>query len=371
MTSLRLFQMKRSIAHIGTYTRLMPHVHGKGEGIYTVELCHQTGAMKRLGTPTDATNSSYLCQNSAGDRLYAISEICDFQNKEDGCLNVFAINDERLSHIQQCRSLGMGPAYIRIDNTGTWLFNANYVQGNIVVYPISEDGKLGEATDNIQFHGNGPNSDRQEAPHPHAILPSPDNRFVYAIDLGTDRIRGYHFDGVKGRLLADERLDLNVGPGTGPRHFIFHPKGDYAYFVKELTSELSVCRFDSDSGELAIIQTVSTLPIDFSGESHCSEIRITRDGCHIYVANRGHDSIAVFEISSNGSVQPQSHTDCQGHIPRNICLSPDDQFLLIANQESNQLVSLHRKKTTGELQNTGQTLDIPTPAFIEFSKGTC
>jgi 6-phosphogluconolactonase len=360
-------QMPTSIAYIGSYTRPLAHVEGCGEGIYTVQLDHETGAMHLLNPPIAAPNSSYLYQSRDGEYLYAISEVYDYEGREDGCLNVFATGDS-LAHRQECSSTGKGPAYIRIDQSGRWLFCVNYTEGNLAVYPVRENGNLGSVNQSIQLEGHGPDTVRQESPHPHSIVPSPDNRFVYVADLGTDRIRGYHFNTTEGTLRHDDALDLKTTPASGPRHFTFHPNSAFAYFVQELSSEVSVCRFDPTTGNLSLVQTLTTLPEGYSGISHCSELCVSQDGRHLYVANRGHDSIACFEVQPHGRLIATGHTDCLGQIPRHICLSPDDQYLLVANQESHEVVSFRRDATTGKLHSTQQMIAIPTPSYIEFKQ---
>ncbi|MDP4883373.1 MAG: lactonase family protein [Opitutales bacterium] len=357
--------MPTSIVYIGTYTRPLEHVDGCGEGIYTIQLDHKTGAMSALNPPVAAPNSSYLCQSRNGEHLYAIGEVYDYANREDGCLNVFATGDA-LTQKQECSSTGRGPAYIRIDQSGRWLMCANYTEGNLAVYPIQKNGSLGRVNQSIQLNGSGSDTVRQDGPHPHSIVPSSDNRFVYVADLGTDQIRGYHFDAANGQLSHDDALDLKAKPKSGPRHFIFHPNSALAYYVQELSSEVSVCRVDPLSGKLSHMQTLTTLPVDSSSISHCSEICISRDGRHLYVANRGHDSIAQFNVQPDGRLITIGHTDCLGHIPRHICLSLDDQYLLVANQESHQIVSFRRDASTGNLHSTQQAINIPTPGYIEF-----
>ncbi|MEM0965795.1 MAG: lactonase family protein [Verrucomicrobiota bacterium] len=358
--------MTKSLVHIGTYTQRLSHVHGAGEGIHSVELDHRTGALRECAAVVHSENVSYACQSRDGRSLYAIAEICDYGGKRDGCLGVFATTPE-LSRIQVCSSSGEGPSYISLDQSGQWLFCVNYVAGNIVVLPVMANGLLGPANQTIQLAGKGPNRSRQDGPHPHAIVPSLDNRFVYVADLGTDQIITYPFKSETGKL-GDKPFILKTGPGTGPRHMIFHPSGEIAYFVSELTSELSVCQVNLTSGEIEIVQTLSTVPADFRSRNHCSELCITSNGQHIYVANRGHDSVAVFEVNRNGTVALLSHADCGGQIPRHIALSPNEQFLLVANQESDQVVSLRRDPLTGQLYRTGHSIDIPTPAFVEFRR---
>ncbi|MEO0795485.1 MAG: lactonase family protein [Verrucomicrobiota bacterium] len=358
--------MSKSYAYIGTYTRRMDHVHGKADGIHVIEFDAKDGSMREINRSEAVMNSSYLCQNAAGNRLYAISEIYDYEGREDGCLSVFEIGkDHHIQKLQECSSLGKGPAYIKLDQSGSWLLCANYVEGNMAVYPVNTNGHLGAPTDSIQLSGSGPNTERQEAPHPHAAFTSPDNRFAFLVDLGTDRICSYELDVNEGKL--QHGPVFHAPGGSGPRHMLFNATGEIAYCVLELTSEIAVLRYAAETGEFGLLDLVSTLPENHQGASHCSELCLSQDGRHLYVANRGHNTIATLAVDpTSGLLALMGHTDCQGNIPRHMCLSPTDSHLLIANQQSDLLACLKRDPDTGLLTPTEHSLAIPTPAFVEF-----
>ncbi|MGD7654748.1 MAG: lactonase family protein, partial [Verrucomicrobiales bacterium] len=234
--------MNHCLCFIGTYTRPLNHVHGRATGIHSVRLCLETGALTGLTVSEPVDNTSYLCSDSTGDRLHAISEITGWHGTPDGCITTFAIAGNSLRKLSQSSSRGRGPAYIRLDHSGRWLLCANYLEGNAAIFPVRDNGTLAQPTQTIPFTGGGPDPSRQQSPHPHAIVPTPDNRFVHIIDLGTDLITGHRFDHRTGTLTRDPALDHHCGPGKGPRHFLHHPTTRTAYCVLELSSEVQTCR---------------------------------------------------------------------------------------------------------------------------------
>jgi 6-phosphogluconolactonase len=244
------------------------------------------------------------------------------------------------------------------------LLLANYVAGNVVVYPIQSDGRLTKPSEIIQHSGKSINAERQDGPHPHSIVVSPDNRFVYVPDLGTDRIVAYDFDSQTGNLTPNPQLTVIVPPGSGPRHMVFSPSGKVAYVSLELSSQVMALSYEH--GHLTEIGSYSTLPLSFDGANTCAEVHITSDSRHVYVSNRGHDSLAVFYVDSkSGGLEQIEVVDTQGDIPRNFGISPDGQWVVAANQNSHSLVSFRRDHSTGKLTVASKT-DSPSPAYIHF-----
>jgi 6-phosphogluconolactonase len=352
--------------YCGCYTTTLGHVAGRGEsiGIYTLD--SRTGEMRKSGESPPIVNSSYFCLGANGRFLYCISEYDEYEGKRDGCLNVLAVDasTRSLSLIQTISSRGPGPAYVSIDRSGRYLLLANYVAGKVVVYPIRSDGRLEEPSDSIQHTGKSINSERQDRPHPHSIVASPDNRFVYVPDLGTDRIEAYDFDAQTGKLTPNPRLTVIAPPGSGPRHIVFSPPGESAFVSLELSSQVMELAYKQ--GQLTGIGRYSTLPPNFDGVNTCAEVRVTSDSRHVYVSNRGHDSLAVFGVNSKtGGLHQIEIIHTQGNIPRNFGVSPDGQWVVAANQNSHSLVSFRRDHSTGKLTVVSK-IDSPSPAYIHF-----
>ena len=354
--------------YCGTYTTKLGHVSGTAQGIRIYELDGDSGQITLLAESPAIVNTSHLCLGKQQPYLYAISEITNYQNQRDGCLTTFRVEMDpaALQQVQKISSAGPGPAYVSLDRTGRFLLLANYVAGNVVVYPILGEGLLGEPTANVMHVGEGVDPQRQEAPHPHAIVASPDNRFVLVPDLGIDRIVAYRFDAQTGQLEKAADLDVMLPPGSGPRHWIFSPDGKYAYCSLELTSEVVAVRVRN--GRLVSSGIESTLPGDFSGASTNAEVRISPDGRHIYVSNRGHDSIAIFAAGAgDGRLKLVETVSTAGKTPRNFGISPDGKWIVAANQDSHSLTVFQRDADTGKLKMVGAPLECPSPALICFA----
>jgi 6-phosphogluconolactonase len=354
---------------IGTYTEHLGHVNGRGPGIIPCELDLSSGKIRVTGDAMPIRNPAYLWSDRDSNRLYATSEIYDFGGNRDGSITVFERNkaSSPLRHLQEISSAGCGPAWVRGDSSGRWLFVANYIEGNVAVFPIHADGTLGETTCRIQHSGSGPVTARQEAAHPHAILASADNRHVYVADLGTDTIHGYEFESRTGQLKSSSAATHRLPPGSGPRHLLFPPDTRLLLVVLELSSELAVLERNPADGSLKLLDCRKTTPADFAEDNHPSELAATTDGRFVYVANRGHNSIAVFALdAATGQLNLSATVPCEGKIPRHIALTPDNHYLLAANQESNFVVAFKRDSQSGTLSNTGQFLRLSTPCFIQF-----
>jgi len=264
-------------------------------------------------------------------------------------------------------SRGADPCHISLDRTGKFVLVANYSGGNLSVFPVAEDGRLGEASDFIQHKGSGPNHDRQEAAHAHWIDLSADNRFALNADLGMDEIFIYRFDASKGKLTPNDPPFAKVAPGAGPRHLAFHPNGRFAYVVDELNSTVTTFSYNAKAGTLHELQTVPTLPKDFSGESTTAEVAVHPNGKFLYASNRGHDSLAVFAIDpSKGTLKFVEHVSVKGKTPRNFEIDPTGKRLLVANQESDNMVEFAIDQATGKLTATGTEIKVPAPVCVKF-----
>jgi 6-phosphogluconolactonase len=244
---------------------------------------------------------------------------------------------------------------------------ANYTGGSISVLPVQQDGSLGAATAFVQHKGSGPNRERQEAAHAHWIEVSPDNRFAIAADLGLDELLVYRFDAATGKLSANDPPFAKTEPGAGPRHMAFAPNGKFAYVINELQSTVTVFAYDAANGTLHSLQTISTLPKEFSGENTAGEIAVHPNGRFLFASNRGHDSIAVFSIDeAKGTLRLVDNFSVKGRTPRNFVIDPTGSRLLVANQDTGNIVSFRINRSTGRLTATGQQVKVPAPVCLKF-----
>jgi 6-phosphogluconolactonase len=363
------------LAFVGTLTRPAPYfAAARGPGIAVFAFDETTGAMRRLHEVGGIDNPSYLTLDAAGRTLYAVSEVFGWH---EGVATAYRIDatDGTLRYINKQPTRGSITAYAGFDRTGRWLLVANYRMGEdglrpsqaAVVFPIEADGGLGPPAASVGHSGSGPNAARQEGPHPHCVLASPDNRHVVVADLGIDRIMVYRFDAATGTLTPAASASVALEPGSGPRHLVFSPDGRFLYVINELANTVTALEWDAARGGLAPLQTISTLPAGWQGESHCSDVQLSPDGRFLYGANRGHDSIAIFAVDgTSGRLALAGHHPTMGRTPRQFTLDPAGRFLLVANQDGDAVVVLARDAASGMLSDTGHRGAIGTPMCVKL-----
>ncbi len=286
--------------------------------------------------------------------LYVASDM-DQDPKKTGFLSSYSINSKTgaLTLLNKA-DLDGGPCHLVVDNTGRILFAANYGNGTVASFALKPDGSIGQKTGFDQHTGKGPNAERQEGPHAHAVVLSPDNRFLFVPDLGADQIKIYRVDFAKRTFTPNNPSFASVKPGLGPRHFVFGARGKFAYVMCEMGSSVVAFAYDPVKGSLTPVQTISTLPANFKGIDNSSEIDISPSGRFLYASNRGHDSITVFAIDPDkGTLTKVRVVPTHGKIPRNFALDPTGKYLVAANQKSNQMVVFAVDPTSGLLQANG------------------
>jgi len=350
------------LVYVGTYTT------GESDGIYIYRLNPASGELKPVGT-VKADNPSYLAIDGRRRFLYAVNEVTEFAGTSSGAVSVFSINQKTgdLQFVNQQPSLGGAPCYISVDRNNRFVLVANYVGGNVAVLPVQRDGRLGSATDMEQHRGSGANIERQESPHAHSIILDPANRFAFASDLGIDKIMVYRFDSKSGKLAPNSPPWVQVKAGAGPRHFTFHPTGTSAYSINELDSTVTAFAYNKALGVLSDAQTVSALPVNFSGNNSCADIHISPNGKFLYGSNRGHDSIVVFKIDeTTGRLNFVEHVPTGGKTPRNFCIDPTGKFLLAANQKSDTIATFRIDSASGRLRPAGQVTEVPSPVCLKM-----
>jgi 6-phosphogluconolactonase len=349
-----------SLLYVGTYT------NGKSEGIYVYRMNSNSGELKHAVTVKGVSNPSFLVIDPKRRFLYAANESGEFAGKKGGGVTAFAIDRKTgdLRKLNERNSPGV-PCYVSVHPSGRFVMAANYGGGNVVIYPVRADGGLGEQADVAQHEGKGADPKRQDKPHTHCIMPDAAGQFVFAPDLGIDKVMIYRVDLKSGKFVPNGFAATKAG--AGPRHIDFHPSGKFAYLINELDSTVIAFAYDKTRGALAELQTVSALPQDFSGTSYCADIHVHPSGKFLYGSNRGHDSVVAFAIDQNtGKLNLIAHESTQGKWPRNFAINPTGDFLLVANQNTHNVVAFRIDQQTGKLSATGQTVEIPSPVCLKF-----
>jgi 6-phosphogluconolactonase len=287
-------------------------------------------------------------------------------SRDLGTVSAFQVDpaNGKLTILNTEPSSGGLPVFVAVDNSGKNLLVANY-SGTVAVLPIDSTGHLHHATSVIRQQGEGPGQALE--PHAHSIVLSPDNRFAISTDTGLDEIFVYKFDADKGSLTLNEPPFVKTPPGTGPRQFVFHPNGNLAYAIGESGSCVISMRWDAQRGVLALIRTISTLPLDFHGESAGADVLIHPGGRFLYASNRGHDSIAVFTVDPiEGTLTTVEYASSYGERPSNLRIDPTGNYLFAANVFSSSIEQFRIDQQTGRLTPI-RSFGIPFPMVMSFT----
>jgi len=359
---------------VGTYT-------GKdSKGIYAYRFDAASSEFTPLGLAAETDNPSFLAIDPSRRFLYAVNEVSNYKGASSGAVTAFAINHQtgKLSFLNQVPSRGADPCYIAFDKTGKFALVANYTGGSVAVFDVQKNvqkdvqhdpphnGQIGETSAFIQDVGSSIDKQRQEGPHAHWIETTPDNRYALAADLGLDKLLIYRFNEATGALTANNPPYANLDPGAGPRHLAFHPNGKFAYVVNELQSTVTTFSYDGSRGRLQKLNSVSTLPKNFSGSNTAAEIKVNPNGKFLFASNRGDDSIAAFSIDTTGRLTLIDFFPAQGKTPRNFEIDPTGKLLLVANQDTNNIAVFRIDPRSGRLTSTNQTLNIFSPVCLKF-----
>ncbi len=345
---------------VGAYT------NQGAEGIYTCRMDVDSGRLDQVAVVGDIENPSFLAVDPAGQHLYAVCETLGIG--DDGWVSAYSINsDGSLTFLNRESTGGPGPCHLQVDSTDSYVIVANYHGGSVCMLPVETDGSLGPRSDFVQHEGSSIDPERQHGPYAHSVTIDSSNSRAYVCDLGIDRILVYQIDHERGRLVEDRDLRASSKPGSGPRHFAFHPSDNYCYAINELGSTVAAYEYDNGTGRISEMQLVSTLPEGWSGTQSTADIHVSQDGRFVYGSNRGHDSIAIFSVDpETGRLEPEGHEHTLGKTPRNFALSPDGRFLLAENQDSANIVTFAIDGDSGRLEYTGNQIGIPAPVCIQF-----
>lgn len=338
-------------------------------GIRIFSLDAASGEPKLLQTIERLKNPSFLDLDHEGRKLYAIEETKTEDGGRGGSVVSFSFTPEGdVKRLNAQNSVGGATCHIQFNAPARYVTVASYSGGLIGMLPVNEDGTLASTTDSHRSEGTlGPNTARQDRPHPHSTYTDPDQNYVYSPDLGLDRIKRYKPD-LNGMKLIPAG-ETATAPGAGPRHMAFHAVRPWVYVINELNGTITFYERAADSGELHEIQTVSTLPDTFQGENTTAEVLLSPNGKFLYGSNRGHDSIAVYEVDeASGRLTTVEIVPSGGKFPRNFGITPDGRFLVAAHQDSGNLAVFRLNETTGRLEDTGHKAEAAKSVCVKFWK---
>lgn len=339
-------------------------------GIYLYEFSIPDREFRKIQEIRGHRNPSFLALHPEGDFLYAVNEIAGFKGENSGSVTAFSVEagTGRLTFINSQPSLGAHPCHISVLPDGNHVAVANYSGGSVALLPVAGNGALEKPSGFAQHEGSGPDSRRQRSAHAHSVYPFGDGSAIIAADLGTDMVMIYRSGDTGSLDPAYPNPSVSMKPGSGPRHIAIHPAGRWIYVINELNSTITRIDFDENSGSFSVMESVSTLPEKFEDENYCADIRIHPGGRFLYASNRGHNSIAVFELAPDGAPVLVSHEPSGGDWPRNFNIDPSGSLLMAANQRSGNIAVFEIDRDTGLLEKTDAELRIDQPVCVEFAR---
>jgi 6-phosphogluconolactonase len=347
---------------VGTYT-------GKGsKGIYWLNFNSQTGVSTLISSTDTASNPSFICVAPSGKYLYAVSED---GNKEHGHISAYAINTKTksLEFINKVPSNGDHPCFVAINKKANWLVAANYSSGSLASFSVNPNGSINESTQKIVHTGSGPNKQRQASPHVHATFFGPNFTSVWAPDLGSDKIAVYDFNDKTSTPLSNTAAhEIISSPGSGPRHLTFSPNKMFVYVIEELTGTVSAYKVKGTKA--TFVQNIKTHPENVKSTFGSADIHITPNGKFLYASNRGEENnLAIFSIHPiTGKLTNLGYQSVSGIGPRNFTIDPTGQYVLVANQITNNIVTFYINQATGLLKELPTQINIPNPVCLVFNK---
>jgi 6-phosphogluconolactonase len=342
---------------VGTYSR------NNSEGVYVYKMDPATGNLTKVSSIA-SQNPSYLALSPDKKYLYAANE--NGNNKGGVTAFSFDAASGKLTKINEQLSHGDHPCYISVDQTGKWVVVGNYSGGNFAVYPIQENGGLGEAAQVIKHTGGSVNKSRQEGPHVHSVVFTPDNSYLVVVDLGTDKVYAYPFNAYSSSkpVVEPAMIEVKAAPGSGPRHLVFG-KNSMSYVLEEMSGMVAVHNVNNPAEP---VQRISAHPENYKGEIGSAAIKLSNDEKFLYASNRGgSNTIAVFAIDpSTGELTPKGHIPSGGKAPRDFSIDPTDSYILVANGNSDNITIYRRNKETGMAEGEGKKLNMPSPVCVLF-----
>lgn len=345
---------------------------GDDTGIFVVRLSLDSGAMEIVDTVRDIPSSQYMTISPNRNHFYATYLERPADKGKSSWICAFSLDSTtgQVQYLNRQAGDGDSPCHVSTDQTGRWVLSVSYTgvddRGSVCVFPVLADGSLGARTTYLQHEGSGVNPDRQQASHPHMIVTDPTNQLVLVPDLGIDKVMVYRLDHETGTLTPHDVPWLRLADGAGPRHLVFHPNGQFLYVINELNSTVTSFRYDAAQGTFEPLETVSTIPDDFTANNQCANIHIEPSGRFLYGSNRGHNSIVIYAIDSEtGRLELVGFESTLGEWPRGFAIDPTGTMLIAANQNSDDVRTFRIDPLHGTLSATGFKLDIGGPICIK------
>lgn len=339
------------IGYVGTYTR------ESSKGIYRFILDTEKGEISGVEVAAEVGSPTYLALSNDRKHLYSVA-----QKDDIGGVAAYEINNEsgELQFMNEQLAVGAPPCHLEI--TGSNLVTGNYHAGIVDLFQVNEQGELEAKSSSVQHEGSGPH-ERQESPHVHYTAHTPDGKYIVVADLGTDELVTYKIE--NNELVKVHTLDVKAG--SGPRHIVFHPNGKTAYLLTELASEVVVLDYDAVEGRFTEKQYIAAIPEDFTETNDAGAIHISADGKFVYTSNRGHNSIAVFSVNEEDKgLTFVEHIPTGGEWPRDFIIDPSEDYLVVANQHTGNLVLFSRNQETGKLTQLDSEVAVPEAVCVKF-----
>jgi 6-phosphogluconolactonase len=336
-------------------------------GILSFRLDPTTGTLKPGPRSPAIPNPFFFDVSPDRRRLYSIHAET-FGGTAPESLAAFELNSttDLLKPLNRESTRGTASCFVEVDRSGRCVLVANYSSGEVITYRIESDGRLSAPVSFIRHTGRSVNAARQNEPHAHCFVISPNNRFAYAADLGTDQVMCYRLDADTAQLTPAAQPFVRLPPGSGPRHLIFHPQQPWMYVINELLNSVTAFDWNAESGVLIERGTESTLPADFTEESWCADLKITPNGRFLYGTNRGHDSLAMFRIGDDGRLTRIGIIPSGGKGPQNLAITADGRLLLCANMPGNNVAVFRIQADSGLLEPAGPPLEVRMPSCIRI-----
>lgn len=353
----------KEILYIGTFA------DRGSKGIYVLNFDRTNGKISELQTVGDGEGPSFLAIHPNKKFLYAIYGKGIGAKSQTGSVIAYQINPAtgKLTKLgREQPSEGSDPCHVSIDPKGRFIYVSNYGTGSLSVYPIQKDGSVGKVADVIQHQGKSVNPARQQGPHMHSVIPSPDGKWIYATDLGLDKIMIYAVNPATGKLTPASKPFAASVPGAGPRHLAIHPNGNFACSAEELSSKVAVYKVDKKTGGLTPVEQITMLPENFTEKSYAADIHFSPDGKFLYASNRGHNSLAIYKVDpQTGKLTVVGHEATHGGHPRNFCVDAKGEWVFVTNRDNDNVVVFKRDKATGKLTYTGWEAKIPMAVCVQ------
>lgn len=345
---------------VGTYTN-------KGsKGIYVYRFNAATGAAEWVSNTDSVANPSYLAIAPNRKYIYAVNET---HGENGGNVSAYTFDKTtgKLTFINHQSTGGDGPAYVSVSRNNNWVMVGNYSGGSTAAFAANKDGSLQPYSQLLQDSGSSANAQRQEKAHVHSTVFSPAGDFLFTPDLGTDKVMIYKFNPNSKKPLSPATPPyVAVAAGNGPRHFTFHPSEKFAYLMQELSGTVGVFRYSN--GKLTLLEDVPTHPADYKGNIGSADIHVSPDGKFLYASNRGDENtITIFSINpATGKLKLKGYQSTLGKTPRNFIIDPTGNYLLVANQNTDNIVIFKRSKQTGLLTPTGKQIEVSMPVCLQM-----